>query len=185
MQSISKVVAYAFLYNHYLLAGKEEEIEKWIGEEPSGLPFNSPSFDKDGRPHNPMVNAGAILVCTLLMNEGKTVKDFQNFYKKAASTERADIDLPLYLEEQLTGTTNHALKSLMLANKAFPMKETFELTSKLAEDGLNWYFAQCSLLVSVESVARFGAMLANNGINPSTGERIIEPLTVKATVTIM
>ena len=73
----------------------------------------------------------------------------------------------------------------MLANKAFPKKETFELTSKLAEDGLNWYFAQCSLLVSVESVARFGAMLANNGINPSTGERIIEPLTVKATVTIM
>ena len=73
----------------------------------------------------------------------------------------------------------------MLANKAFPKKETFEITSKLAEDGLNWYFAQCSLLVSVESVARFGAMLANNGINPSTGERIIEPLTVKATVTIM
>ena len=41
------------------------------------------------------------------------------------------------------------------------------------------------MLASVESVARFGAMLANNGINPSTGERIIEPLTVKATVTIM
>lgn len=28
-------------------------------------------------------------------------------------------------------------------------------------------------------------MLANNGINPSSGERVIEPLTVKATVTIM
>jgi glutaminase len=41
------------------------------------------------------------------------------------------------------------------------------------------------MLVNVESVARFGAMLANNGINPSTGERIIEPETVKATVTLM
>jgi glutaminase len=41
------------------------------------------------------------------------------------------------------------------------------------------------MLASVESIARFGAMLANNGINPSTGERIIEPLTVKATVTMM
>ena len=73
----------------------------------------------------------------------------------------------------------------MLANKAYPEKETFELTSKLADDGLNWYFAQCSTLASVESVSRFGAMLANNGINPSTGERVVEPLTVKATVTIM
>lgn len=73
----------------------------------------------------------------------------------------------------------------MLANRRFPEKENFEATSKLADDGLNWYFAQCSLLVNVEAIARFGAMLANNGINPSTGERIIEPLTVKATVTIM
>lgn len=41
------------------------------------------------------------------------------------------------------------------------------------------------MLVNVEGIARFGAMLANNGINPSTGERILEPQTVKATVTLM
>lgn len=41
------------------------------------------------------------------------------------------------------------------------------------------------MLVNVEGIARFGAMLANNGINPSTGERIVDPATVKATVTIM
>jgi glutaminase len=39
--------------------------------------------------------------------------------------------------------------------------------------------------VNVEGMARFGAMLANNGVNPQTGERIIEPATVKATVTLM
>ena len=41
------------------------------------------------------------------------------------------------------------------------------------------------MLVDVEGMSRFGAMLANNGINPSTGERIVEPETVKATVTLM
>jgi glutaminase len=41
------------------------------------------------------------------------------------------------------------------------------------------------MLVDVEGMARFGAMLANDGINPSTGERIVEPQTVKATVTLM
>jgi glutaminase len=41
------------------------------------------------------------------------------------------------------------------------------------------------MLVDVEGMVRFGAMLANDGINPSTGERILEPETVKATVTLM
>jgi glutaminase len=41
------------------------------------------------------------------------------------------------------------------------------------------------MLVDVESIARYGTMLANNGINPSTGERIISPETVKATVTLI
>ena len=39
---------------------------------------------------------------------------------KAASVERADIDLPLYKEEAMTGSTNHALRSLMLASGAYP-----------------------------------------------------------------
>lgn len=72
-----------------------------------------------------MVNAGAIMVSTVLVNEGKSVMDFQNFFMRASSSERADIDVALYKEESLTGSTNHALKSLMLANGAFPKKETF------------------------------------------------------------
>jgi len=46
MQSISKIVAYSYLYNIYILKGKTEEVHKWVGDEPSGLPFNNPSFDK-------------------------------------------------------------------------------------------------------------------------------------------
>lgn len=120
MQSVSKVVAYAYLYNIYVHKGNGEEVHKWVGEEPSGMPFNAPVFDKLGRPHNPMVNAGAIMVCTLLCNEGKTIEDFQNFYMQASSATRADIDLPLYKEEAMTGSTNHALRSLMLSNGAYP-----------------------------------------------------------------
>jgi len=41
------------------------------------------------------------------------------------------------------------------------------------------------MLVNAEGLARFGAMLANNGINPSTGERILRPLTVQSAVTLM
>lgn len=132
-----------------------------------------------------MVNTGAIMVCTLLVNEGKTIKDLQNFYKKSCDSPYADIDLPLYREEALTGYNNHALRSLMLSKGAYPEKENLQMTKKLADSGLDWYFLQCSILVDVEGMARFGAMLANNGINPSTGERIIESRTVQATVTLM
>ena len=126
IQSVSKVIAYAYVYNLYVLKGKGDDVHKWVGEEPSGMPFNAPVFDKLGRPHNPMVNAGAIMVCTLLVNEGKKIEDFQNFYMRASSARRADIDLPLYKEESMTGSTNHALRSLMLANRAYPEQETFE-----------------------------------------------------------
>lgn len=51
-------------------------MHNYVGEEPSGQAFNAPVFDKIGRPHNPMVNAGAIMVCTLLVNEGKQIEDF-------------------------------------------------------------------------------------------------------------
>jgi len=161
-------------------------------------------FDKRNRPHNPMVNAGAMMVSTLLVNEGKTIEDFMDFYMRASSSTRADIDLPLYKEEALTGTTNHALRSLMLSRGIYPVKPTFEQTKQaciaafsrivcvttvtppqLADEGLDFYFIQCSMLVDVQGLARFGAMLSNGGVNPNTGERIISHATVQAAVTLM
>ena len=97
-----------------------DNVHKWVGEEPSGAAFNAPVFDEQGRPHNPMVNAGAIMVCSLIRNLGKDINDIMNFYKAASSVDEVRLDTILYLEEKLTGYTNHALTSLMLANKAFP-----------------------------------------------------------------
>ena len=37
----------------------------------------------------------------------------------------------------------------------------------------------------MEGLARFGALLANNGVNPSTGERMLKAETVQSVVTVM
>ena len=76
IQSIGKVVSYSFILE---LIG-EKEVHKYIGEEPSGQAFNAPVFDHNKRPHNPMINAGAIMVCSLLVREGKTIDDIMHFY---------------------------------------------------------------------------------------------------------
>ena len=46
MQSVSKVVAYAYIYNLFVLKGCGDDVHKWVGEEPSGVVFNAPVFDK-------------------------------------------------------------------------------------------------------------------------------------------
>ena len=131
LQSVSKVVAFAMLYEIYHRRGNTREVYKYVGVEPSGTYFNAPVLDKKNRPHIPMVNAGAMMISTLLVNEGKTIEDLMDFYMRASSSTRADIDLPLYKEEALTGSTNHALRSLMLSRGMYPVKATFEQTKQV------------------------------------------------------
>ena len=63
-QSISKVVTYAYVHSLFERGNGEGclAVHQYVGEEPSGLPFNAPVFDHVNRPHNPMVNAGAIML---------------------------------------------------------------------------------------------------------------------------
>jgi glutaminase len=107
-----------------------EEVHRWVGEEPSGLAFNAPVFDKLGRPHNPMVNAGAIMVCSLIVNQGKDINDLIEFYERASDCPAPVLDENLYQEEKLTGYNNHALTSLMLAKNCFPLKNGALETNK-------------------------------------------------------
>jgi glutaminase len=164
IQSISKVFTLALAMEEL---GPNKVFEK-VGSEPTGRPFNSPLAVVDMPTHtgNPLVNAGAIATTSLI--SGRDADDkwnkILNFYSKAAGEKLVLID-EVYKSEAATNTGNKAL-SMLLAKYDRIYADPFE--------SVDIYTKQCSVGVNAAQLARMGATLANNGVNPATGEQVIK-----------
>ncbi len=164
IQSISKVFTLALAMNEL---GADTVFQK-IGSEPTGRAFNSPIAVVDMPTHtgNPFVNAGAIATTSLISGKDATEKwnKILDFYSKAAGEKLVLID-EVYKSEAATNTGNKAL-SYLLAKYDRIYADPFE--------SVDIYTKQCSVGVNAVQLARMGATLANNGVNPSTGQRVIK-----------
>jgi glutaminase len=164
IQSISKVFTLALAMEEL---GPDKVFEK-VGSEPTGRPFNSPLAVVDMGTHtgNPFVNAGAIATTSLI--SGKDAREKWNkilsFYSQAAGEKLVLID-EVYKSEAATNTGNKAL-SMLLAKYDRIYADPFE--------SVDIYTKQCSVGVNAIQLARMGAMLANNGVNPATGAQVIK-----------
>ncbi|HEY1175197.1 MAG TPA: glutaminase A [Phytomonospora sp.] len=161
IQSVSKPFVYALALARRGLA----DVTRWVGAEPSGEAFNAISLEAGtGRPANPMINAGAIVV-TGLVAADEILPNLSAFAGRAL-----DVDEDTYASELATGDRNRALAYLMRAAGALP-----------GEPGpiLDAYFRQCSIRVTTRDLAVMAATLANGGRNPVTGEVVVaEPIAV-------
>lgn len=164
IQSISKVFTLA-------LAMEELGADKVflrIGSEPTGRAFNSVPAVVEMPTHtgNPLVNAGAISTTSLISGKNADEKwnKILNFYGKAAG-EKLSLIEEVYQSEAATNAGNKAL-SMLLAKYERIYADPFE--------SVDIYTKQCSVGVNVVQLARMGATLANNGVNPKTGEQVIK-----------
>jgi glutaminase len=164
IQSISKVFTLA-------LAMEElgpDKVFMRIGSEPTGRAFNSVPAVVDMPTHtgNPFVNAGAIATTSLISGKDATEKwnKILAFYGKVAGEKLVLIE-DVYKSEAATNTGNKAL-SMLLAKYDRIYADPFE--------SVDIYTKQCSVGVNATQLARMGATLANNGINPATGEQVIK-----------
>jgi glutaminase len=164
IQSISKVFTQALAME---ALGADKVFEK-VGSEPTGRPFNSPVAVVDMPTHsgNPYVNAGAIATTSLISGKDANEKwnKILSFYSRAAGEKLTLID-EVYKSEAATNTGNKAL-SMLLAKYDRIYADPFE--------SVDIYTKQCSVGVNATQLARMGATLANNGVNPATGEQVIK-----------
>jgi glutaminase len=162
IQSISKALSYGLA----LEDRGEEHVLSRIGVEPSGDAFNAISLKPgSGAPFNPMINAGAIATCgQILKTGGETRIERIVHYLSRCAGGHLEIDQGVYRSESETGHRNRAI-GWMLRN--------FGIIDEDPREIVETYFQQCSLLVTCADLAVMGATLANQGVNPLTGERAI------------
>ena len=151
---------------------------KHVGVEPSGDPFNSIELDpKSSRPFNPMINAGAISIASLI-KKSPVEAGIQAFvdHMSGAAGRQLRIDWSVMQSESLTGNRNRAIAYLM---------RNFGIIDERVTESLQQYFAQCSLLVTCQVMAMMGATLANMGINPLTQEQVFDFQYIKDVLSVM
>jgi glutaminase len=174
IQSMCKPLAFLMALEQY----GPEETQRYVGVEPSGDAFNSIELDpKTGRPFNPMVNAGAIAISSLV-RKGSFEEGVNEWLStmSAAAGRQLRIDESVLHSETLTGDRNRAIAYLL---------RNFGILDEKVNETLQQYFAQCSTLVNCKDMAIIAATLANMGINPITGERVFGFEFIKYVLSVM
>jgi glutaminase len=155
-----------------------QSVLKHVGVEPSGDAFNSIELDaKNTRPFNPMINAGAIAVSSLIKRDPVEagVQAFVDTMSQAAGRQLR-IDPDVLQSETLTGNRNRAIAYLM---------RNFGIIDEQVNESLHQYFAQCSMLVTCEDVAWMAATFANMGMHPVSNKRVFDFQFIKYVLTVM
>jgi glutaminase len=182
VQSTSKPFNYAIALEQL----GPEEVHRWVGQEQSGGAFNDPnlSLGRDGRPRNPMINAGAIGTLALV-DTGKDQSDRFTTVRDtwaAMTGKRPQLHGATFLAERDTGFGNvRFANGLMQANK---LRGARPNDRRAPEDAVEFYTMICSLNLNAELLARAGATLANGGVAPS-GERVFSPETAGRVLAVM
>uniref|UniRef100_A0A8C8C040 glutaminase n=1 Tax=Oncorhynchus tshawytscha TaxID=74940 RepID=A0A8C8C040_ONCTS len=171
LQSCVKPLEYAVAIHE---AGTEK-VHRYVGMEPSGLKFNKLYLDEEDKPHNPMVNAGAIVISSLIKVTRQTMMEF---IKKMAGREYVGFSNATFQSEKETGDRNFAIGYYLKEKKCFP-------TGAEMIDALDFYFQLCSIEVTCESGSVMAATLAHGGICPITGERVLSAEAVRNTLSLM
>ncbi|KUI35563.1 glutaminase [Mycobacterium sp. GA-2829] len=176
IQSISKPFTYALALAD---RGFDAVLAK-VGVEPSGEAFNELSLEGgSGRPLNPMINAGAITAHALAGPEGL---DAAERLERVVDGLSAFAGRRLAADESACSSEmDHAHRNLSIAH----MLRSYDILTEDPGTVVAGYTRQCSLLVTTRDLAIMAATLANRGVNPLSGERVVSGAVVRQVLSVM
>jgi len=164
IQSISKVFTLTLALERI-----GHKLWQRVGREPSGNAFNSiVQLERErGIPRNPLINAGALVVCDVLLAQRSaeaTSAAILEFVGGVADDQSVCIDPEVAQSEAETGYRNASLANFM---------KSFGNLEHSVSDVLRVYFHQCAIAMNCVQLARAGLFLATDGTDPLSGTKIV------------
>lgn len=175
IQSISKAFVFALVCE----ALGHEAVHDVVGVNNTGLPFNSViALELNrGHPMNPMVNAGALATTAFVPggNADETWEMLREGLQRFAGRP-LELDHDVYTSEMRTNQRNQGIARLLTS---------YGRLRTAADAVVDVYTRQCSLLVTARDLAVMGATLADGGINPLTGVRVVSAEVCRDTLAVL
>ncbi|HAP60557.1 MAG TPA: glutaminase [Cytophagales bacterium] len=174
IQSIAKVFSLTLAMQ---LEG--EALWQRVDVEPSGNPFNSliQLETEHGIPRNPLINAGALVVCDVLMSHLSSPQaDLLQFIRDVTGLPQLSFTETIAHSEDETGYRNRALINLM---------RDFDNIKNPVEEVLDLYFHLCSINMTCQELAQGFQYLACHGRRSLGGETLITTSQAKRINAIM
>jgi glutaminase len=174
IQSIAKVFTYVLAYSRI-----KSDLWDRVGVEPSGTAFNSlVQLENDkGIPRNPFINAGAIVICDILVSELESPKeDVLTFIRELSGIDDINFNSRVAESERSTGFINMALVNFM---------KSFGNIHNDINEVMDLYFSICSIEMNCMELSKSFLFLANNGVVPYSSKRILSPSRTKRANALM
>ena len=173
IQSISKAISLC----KALEVRGAEEVFRHVGMEPSGEAFDSiVELDlQSHKPFNPMINSGAIAVESTIIDY-VSFEELLDYTRRLCHDPGISLNRQVYLSEMNSCDRNRAI--------AYLLRSKGIITANV-DNSIELYTKMCALNVTAEALANFALVLANGGVSPLTGERLMQAEAARIVLSIM
>ncbi|POU72551.1 glutaminase [Leclercia sp. LSNIH6] len=175
IQSISKVLSLVAAMRQY----DEDEIWQRVGKDPSGQPFNSllQLEIEQGKPRNPFINAGALVVCDMLQSRLSAPRQrMLEIVRQLSGVSDIGYDSAVARSEFEHSARNAAIAWLM---------KSFGNFHNDVPTVLQNYFQYCALKMSCVELAKTFLFLAAQGYAPHLSEPVVTPMQARQVNALM